>query len=157
MIVVDTNLIGYLLLESDRTQQAENVLQHDPVWAAPILWRSELRNVLAVQVRTGHLTLNTAQVVMQHAENLMQDREFTVTSWEVHNLAAESGCTAYDCEFVALALDLAVPLVTVDRQVQDCGQLRSAGQVDMKRVRTRRIHRVQRRIGRSFVVELVGL
>jgi predicted nucleic acid-binding protein len=117
MIVVDTNLIGYLLLESNRTQQSIHVFQHDPVWSAPILWRSEMRNVLAVQVRTGRMTLNHAQAVMQHAENLMGDREFTVTSLEVLHLAAESGCTAYECEFVALAMDLAVLLVTVDRQV----------------------------------------
>jgi len=36
---------------------------------------------------------------------------------EVFRLALESGCSAYDCEFVAVALDLEIPFVTADRQV----------------------------------------
>lgn len=32
-------------------------------------------------------------------------------------LAARSGCSAYDCEFVTLARDLDVRLVTLDRQI----------------------------------------
>lgn len=35
----------------------------------------------------------------------------------VLSLALDSGCSAYDCEFVWLARDLRVPLVTADRQV----------------------------------------
>lgn len=117
MIVVDTNLIVYLLLASERSAQAEQAFRRDPEWAAPLLWRSELRNVLATQVRARKINLDIAQAVMSQAEVLMQGREYSVASVHVLRLAAESGCTAYDCEFVALAQDLDVPLVTVDRQV----------------------------------------
>ena len=117
MIVVDTNLIGYLFLASDHSDLAENVLQRDTEWAAPLLWRSELRNVLATQVRTGRLALGDAQAIIAQAEELLRGLEFSVTSREVLRLAAASGCTAYDCEFIALANDLGVPLVTVDRQL----------------------------------------
>lgn len=53
MIVVDTNLTGYLLLASERSAQAEETLRRDAEWPPPLLWRSELRNVLAVQMRAG--------------------------------------------------------------------------------------------------------
>jgi predicted nucleic acid-binding protein len=117
MIVVDTNLIGYLLLPSEHTLQVEQVLRRDPEWAAPLLWRSELRNVLAVQMRAGRFGLQHAQAVMTQAETLLHRREYTVASPRVLQLAASSGCSAYDCEFVALAQDLEVRLITVDKQV----------------------------------------
>ncbi len=48
MIVVDTNVIAYLYLSNERSQQVERLLEKDSEWAAPLLWRSELRNVLAL-------------------------------------------------------------------------------------------------------------
>jgi predicted nucleic acid-binding protein len=54
---------------------------------------------------------------MMEATRLMQHREYAVTSESVLSLAASSNCSAYDCEFVALAMDLNVPLVTTDRQI----------------------------------------
>lgn len=117
MIVVDTNIIGYLFLTSERSTQAEQALVKDPQWAAPILWRSELRNVLALYIRKQVLSLAEAQQVMDEATSLMQREEYEVNSLHVLRLVASSTCSAYDCEFVALAEDLDVRLVTVDRQI----------------------------------------
>lgn len=117
MIVVDTNVIGYLYLTSDYSSLAEQVFRKDPMWTAPLLWRSELRNVLALYIRKELLSLAEAQRVMEEASRLMQDREYEVTSYQVLNLAAMSSCSAYDCEFVALAMDLDASLVTTDKQI----------------------------------------
>jgi predicted nucleic acid-binding protein len=54
---------------------------------------------------------------MDQAIALMQHREFEVPSLQVLDLAAASTCSAYDCEFVALAQNLGVPLVTADRRI----------------------------------------
>lgn len=117
MIVVDTNVIAYLLLPGDQTAAARAALRRDPVWAAPLLWRSELRNVLATAMRQGHLGLADALEVMELAAELVAGREFEVESAAVLRLAAGSRCSAYDCEFVALARDLRVTLVTADQQL----------------------------------------
>ena len=117
MIVVDTNIIGYLYLTSDYSSLAEYALLKDPLWSAPILWRSELRNVLALYIRKEILSLAEARGVMEEASRLMQGREYEVTSQQVLELVAMSSCSAYDCEFVALAKDLDVPLVTTDKQI----------------------------------------
>lgn len=117
MIVVDTNLIAYLFLNSDHSAQAEQILRSDPDWAAPLLWRSELRSVLFLYLRKQLLVLADAQVIMGEAQRLMRGREYEVNSEQILNLATSSACSAYDCEFVALASDLGVPLVTVDRQL----------------------------------------
>lgn len=117
MIVVDTNIIGYLYLSSERSTQAEMALFRDSEWAAPILWRSELRNVLSRYVRNKMLSLEDAIQIMDNASDMMWDREYEVSSQQVLGLAAVSTCSAYDCEFVVLAQALEAPLVTVDRQI----------------------------------------
>lgn len=117
MIVVDTNVIAYLLLSSDKSTVSEQALLIDPIWAAPRLWRSEMRNVLALYLRRGLLSLTDAQQVMTEATDLMRGQEYEVTSSQVLELVSASSCSAYDCEFVALARDLDAWLVTVDRQI----------------------------------------
>lgn len=117
MIVVDTNVIAYLYLSSDRAVRAEQALLRDSEWAAPLLWRSEMRSVLSLYIRRQRLTLAEAQQVMAEATRLMRDREYAVPSEQVLTLIASSACSAYDCEFVALATDLHVRLVTTDPQI----------------------------------------
>lgn len=114
MIVADTNLIVYFLMKSEFTRDAEAVYKKDPRWAAPRFWQSEFRNVLVGHLRRGLLELEQSLAVMGQAERMMKGREFNVQSTHVLRLAAESGCSAYDCEFAALALELGIPLVTSD-------------------------------------------
>jgi len=117
MIVIDTNIIGYLYLSSDRSDQAEKALLIDAEWVAPILWRSEFRNVLAIYIRKNILMLEDAIRIMDEATLLMQGGEYEAVSLQVLQLVGESTCSAYDCEFVALARDLNVRLLTVDTQI----------------------------------------
>ena len=117
MIVADTNLLIYLYVQGQRTEESEAVLQQDAVWAAPLLWRSEFRNVLIGLVRTDALQLEEALAIIDEAERWLTGHEYSVVSRQVLELASRSGCSAYDCEFVALAQDLEAPLVTTDRQI----------------------------------------
>jgi predicted nucleic acid-binding protein len=117
MIVVDTNIIAYLYLAGERSSQVELLLGENAHWAAPVLWRSEFRNVLAQYMRKKLLSLDQAQQIMQEALALMQGREYEIVSLRVLELVASSTCSAYDCEFVALAEDLKTSLVTVDQKI----------------------------------------
>ena len=117
MIVVDTNVIAYLFLVGDHTALAKAALRKDPDWTAALLWRSEFRNVLAFYLRQGVLTLTQALQLMQEAELLMQGGEYEVASSLVLSLTASSSCSAYDCEFIALAQELGVPLITSDAKI----------------------------------------
>jgi predicted nucleic acid-binding protein len=89
----------------------------DPAWAAPILWRSEFRNVLAAYLRRGTLSVSDGLELMREAETLFRGAEYSVESGQVLKLVAESSCSAYDCEFVALARQLGVPLLTADAEI----------------------------------------
>jgi predicted nucleic acid-binding protein len=76
-----------------------------------------MRNVLTQYIRRRLLTLEAATSVIAEALKSMAGLEHDVVSSHVLRLAAASTCSAYDCEFVALARDLGVPLVTVDKQI----------------------------------------
>jgi predicted nucleic acid-binding protein len=117
VIAVDTNVIAYLLVPGEHSAVSETIYERDPEWVAPLLWRSEFRNVLARGVREGSADLEDALDALRLAEQLLEDRELQPSGEHVLRLAAASRCSAYDCEFVAVARDLGVRLVTFDREI----------------------------------------
>ncbi len=118
MIVVDSNVVAYLYLPGEFTASAEKLLAREPEWVAPLLWRSELRNILALYMRKKLLDFDQAFRIQREAEALLADHEYNVDSFEVLTLARESGCSAYDCEFVVLAKQLGVKLATMDAKLR---------------------------------------
>lgn len=117
MIVVDSNILAYLYLPGEYSENAETLLERDPEWAAPLLWRSEFRNILAGYLRQGALSFEQVTDLQEEAEALLEGAEFAVDSISVLELVRDSNCSAYDCEFVALAKRLDTKLVTMDSKV----------------------------------------
>lgn len=117
MIVVDSNVIAYLYLPGEYTAAAEELLEQDSEWAAPILWRSEFRNILAGYMRRRTISLEQANSLQREAESLLEGAEFEVESSAVLELVRDSDCSAYDCEFIALSMKLDTKLVTVDKKL----------------------------------------
>jgi predicted nucleic acid-binding protein len=117
MIVVDTNLLAYLLLPTPYAAQAEAVLIKDSDWFAPQLIHSEFRNVLLGAVRRNDVARSDADSFLARAQDVITVSEAPIDSSAVFDLAMKSGCSAYDCEFVWLARHLRTPLVTADKKV----------------------------------------
>lgn len=117
MIVIDTNIIAYLYLPTEHTKDAEELLIKEPIWSAPSLWRSEFRNVLALYMRKGIITFEQAIQIQTEAELLMDGNEYELNSIDILKLVKNSSCSAYDCEFVALAQELETTLVTADKKI----------------------------------------
>ena len=117
MIVVDTNILAYLYLPTPYSEQAEKLFLKDPNWIAPVLWRSELRNVLALYLRKQLLTFEQAYDIQTEAEALLAGKEFDLPSLNVFQLVTASDCSSYDCEFVALAKMFDTTLVTADKKL----------------------------------------
>ncbi len=117
MIVVDTNVITYLYFPSNETERVEKLYKKDPIWAVPFLWRSEFRNVGTLYFRKGILTYEAVKEAVLQAEELLWGYEEIVESEEVFPLIQKSKCSAYDCEFVALALRLNTHLITYDKKI----------------------------------------
>lgn len=117
MIAVDTSVLFNVFVEGEQSRLAEQVFERDDHWLAPHLWRSEFRNTLTKSIRAGFLDLRDALQIMAEAEILISDGDCEVASDDVLELAAAAGCAAYDAEFVVLARDLGVPLVTTDQEL----------------------------------------
>ena len=118
MIVADTNVIAYLYLPGRFSSATETLLLRESDWAVPRLWRSEFRNILASYMRQGSLTLDDAVAIYARAASLVGGSEYDVSAPDVLRLAKASQCSAYDCEFVALAQHLDVRLVTADAKLR---------------------------------------
>ena len=117
MIVVDTNIIVYLWLPSDFTEMAERLLNKDSCWVSSTLWKSEFRNVVSSFFRRKLLTYEQALEVIFNAEEQLVNFEYSVSSLKVMEKVKLSECTAYDCEYVALAEILNCNLVTNDKKI----------------------------------------
>jgi predicted nucleic acid-binding protein len=117
MIVVDSNVLATLYLPGPHTAKAQSLYERQPQWAAPALWRSEFRNILAGYLRRSTLNFDQACALQREAEGLMAQAEYSVDSMAVLRLVRDSDCSAYDCEFIALARYLNTRLVTMDQRL----------------------------------------
>lgn len=117
MIVVDSNVIAHALITSECSSEVLEIWKIDSEWNAPLLWISELRSTLLKYIRIGHFSIFLVNEVLGTAREMMSSGTGTVGDEHVLRLAVDSGCSTYDCEFVAMAQQLDAPLLTYDRKL----------------------------------------
>ena len=117
VIVVDTNVIHYCWVHGQHTDVAQAVRRKDPDPHAPILWRSELRNVLVAYLLRELMSRRQIVGILDAADQALAGSEHIIADELVLDVVGGSTLTAYDAEFVALASVLSVPLVTADKAV----------------------------------------
>jgi predicted nucleic acid-binding protein len=114
VIVAGADLVVSLFIERADTAIAERVFDRDCDWCAPLVWRSLFRAVLAERCRQGVASVEGAFAAVRAADSIFHDREFQPDGEHVLRLAIDSGCSTRSCEFVAVARDLGLALVTTD-------------------------------------------
>lgn len=117
MVVVDTNIVAYLLIEGDRTRQAQALYARDPEWRSESFLLVEFSNVLATWVRTGGLDSGQAQSLMAQAEQRVRGL-VNLPHAGALRVAHEFGVSAYDARFLAAARSLGGKLVTEDAKLR---------------------------------------
>lgn len=117
MIVVDTNVIAYLLIDGERTEQARNLWQADPDWRVPPLWRAEFLSVLSTSVRAGVIEEQEALLLWRRATALLGEGEVEPGGEAVLTRSLRDGLSAYDAQFVAVAESLGVRFITNDQKI----------------------------------------
>ena len=119
MIVVDSNIIAARSLTSSLTPMAERLEQKDPVWVVPILWRYEFQNILATAIKARQITFEKAGEVWERVAGILADNESEPSPLKVLDLVARFRITAYDGQFIALAMETGVPCLTEDRPLRE--------------------------------------
>ena len=117
MIVVDTNDVAYLLIEGDRTADAQALRLTDPDWRSEPFLLVEFSNLLATQVRAKALSAAQAQSLLESAAQQVAPW-VEVPHAEVLTVALDRQVSAYDARFVACARQLSAPLVTEDSRLR---------------------------------------
>ncbi len=116
MIVIDTNVLAYALIEGPRLDAARRVLRDDPDWRIPELWRHEFLNILVNYVRAG-MEFERAVSTWDRANEIARDSVLPVDLRKALRIGVQYQLSGYDAQFIALAQMLAVPCVTADRKL----------------------------------------
>ena len=114
MIVSDSNLIASCVLKSEATTAALALLERDPDWRVPRLWRYEMLNILATMIKAKRLSRSDAETTFRQLLDTLRTNERDPDSSSVLSLVEQYGISGYDAHFVALARDLGVKLYTQD-------------------------------------------
>lgn len=115
MIVVDVNVIAYLLIAGEKTAEARAVWELDADWIVPDLWRHEFLNILATYVRHGGTSVETATALWVSAIALFEGKESAAGPVATLELAERHQVSAYDAQYLAVALDYDAKLITEDK------------------------------------------
>lgn len=117
MIVVDTNVVAYTLIEGAQTALARQARLLDTEWRLPTLWRHEFLNILATYARRGGASVSAVTSLWEQAVELFSPGERRVDMPLALRLAVHHRVSAYDAQFVALAQTLDAPCLTEDQRL----------------------------------------
>ena len=114
MIVADTNLVAYFLIRGAFTTEAERIRARDRLWLVPPLFRSEFLNVLGSHIRFLGMDRDKALKLFHRGMSMVKVSDADPDPVGVLNICQSGNCSSYDAEFVWLARDRRIPLVTAD-------------------------------------------
>ena len=117
MNVADSNLIASCVLKSEATIAALALLERDPDWRVPRLWRYEMLNILATMIKAKLIARSDAESTYRQLLDTLRAKEKDPDPSSVLSLVEEFGISGYDAHFVALARDLGVKLYTQDKEL----------------------------------------
>ena len=123
MIVLDASLLVAWLLEEDAASSVPtlaDVLQNQTL-VVPAHWPTEIGNALLVNLRRGRLPSNRMEMMLDDCAAFDIAIEASIPVEKISplaRLAAAQNLTFYDAAYIQLALERAIPLGTLDRNMR---------------------------------------
>lgn len=118
MLLVDTNIVAYLLIEGDYTGPAQRLRAGDPDWRSEAFLMVEFTNVLAASVAAKRMTSPMAEDFLANGNALLEGRLARVPHGVALTMALRLRVSAYDARFLALADQLGSRLATEDARLR---------------------------------------
>ncbi len=113
MVIVDTNILAYLLIKGDRTRDAQALFARDTGWRSEAFVLIEFSNILATYLRAKSLTQIQAHALLDEAEKLMTGL-INLPHGRALLVAEQFAVSVYDARFLGAAQTLKARLVTED-------------------------------------------
>src|SRR5262249_49765747 len=117
VVVVDTNVVAYLLIEGDRTREAQALYARDSDWKSEAFVLVEFSNILAKYVRAGALNQTQAHLLLGEAERGLSGL-VNIPHSRALSIANEFEISAYDARFLGAAQTMRAKLVTEDARLR---------------------------------------
>jgi predicted nucleic acid-binding protein len=117
VLVVDANIVVYLLIEGEKTAQARALWATDHDWRAPQLLFYELANVFSQLLKRRDLSLEAASSGLDSGLGLVRLLDAGPPAARILEIASRLGLSAYDASYLATAELLRTPLVTEDARL----------------------------------------
>jgi len=117
VVIVDTNVLAYLLIEGERTADAQSLYDRDPDWRSEGFILIEFSNILATYRRSGSLDEGAAGRLLASAEQVLTG-SVNLPHARALQIAAEFAVSAYDARFLGAARSLRGKLVTEDAKLR---------------------------------------
>jgi predicted nucleic acid-binding protein len=118
MLLVDTNIVAYLLIDGDYTEAAQRLRKKDPDWRSEAFLMIEFTNVLAASVAARRMALQLAEDFLSKADALLDGKLTRIAHESALQIAVRFRVSAYDARFLALAEQLGRRLVTEDAKLR---------------------------------------
>ena len=119
MILVDTNVLFSLVVDSELSQAAVRLHEQDDDWHSEYHALVELTNVLARYIRNGKMTAAEGRLALTTAEDFMDGHLYSVAHADALELTFGPQVSVYDARFLAAATCLQTKLVTEDRKLRN--------------------------------------
>jgi predicted nucleic acid-binding protein len=116
MIVVDSSVISFLFLEGELTESVKELHRIDSEWITPPILNHEMLNILAV-VGTADQAVAPMEEIWRDIRALLGSRQQVPDPLRSLHLAIELKISGYEAQYVALAQQLNMPLVTEEQRL----------------------------------------
>ena len=118
MLLVDTNVVAYLLIEGDHTEAAQELRARDSDWRSEAFLLVEFTNVLVSSIARKRMTLSMAEDFLAKVFSLFDGKLGRIPHASVLAIATRHRVSAYDARFLSLADQLGSRLITEDARLR---------------------------------------